>query len=91
MERLVLALITSARRLWLYFQAHLIQVVTNKMLKAALTKLIHLERFLKCSIELSKFNITYIPKTSVKAHAIDNFLVNFAQSLDVPVNSLHVW
>ena len=46
-KKLVLALIISARKLWLYFQAHSIAVVTNLPLRKILQKLDISERLLR--------------------------------------------
>ncbi|KAL5740687.1 hypothetical protein ACOSP7_029569 [Xanthoceras sorbifolium] len=57
-EKIVLALITSARRLRPYFQAHPITVLTNYPLRQVMQKLEASGRMIKWSVELSEFDLT---------------------------------
>ena len=63
MEKLILALVTAARKLRPYFQAHTIEVSTEYPMKQVLHKPETSGRLMKWAIELSEFNIRYKPKT----------------------------
>ncbi|KAK8957152.1 hypothetical protein KSP39_PZI001107 [Platanthera zijinensis] len=80
LEKLALTLVMSARRLRPYFQAHSIQVVTDQPLKSVLKKPEHSGRLAKWAIELSEFEISYVPRTAIKAQVLADFLVDAAES-----------
>ena len=61
MEKLILALVTVARKLCPYFQAHTIEVPTEYPMKKILHKPETLGRLMKWAIELSEFDIRYKP------------------------------
>ena len=66
MEKLILALVTAARKLSPYFQAHTIEVPTEYPMKQVLHKPEVSGRLMKWAIELSEFDIRYKPKTAIK-------------------------
>ena len=66
MEKLILALVTAARKLRPYFQAHNIEVPTEYSMKQVLYKPETSGRLIKWAIELSEFDIKYKPKTAIK-------------------------
>ncbi|KAK8940807.1 hypothetical protein KSP39_PZI010809 [Platanthera zijinensis] len=80
LEKLALALVMSARRLRPYFQAHSIQVVTDQPLKSVLEKPEHSGRLAKWAIELSEFEISYAPRTAIKAQVLADFLIDMTES-----------
>ena len=57
MENLILALVTTARKLRPYFQAHTIEVHTEYPMKKVLHKPEVSGRLMKWAIELSEFDI----------------------------------
>ena len=57
MEKLAFALITAARKLKPYFQAHTIVVLTDQPLKRAMSSLEAAGRMALWAIELSKFDV----------------------------------
>ena len=57
MEKLILALVTTSRKLRLYFQAHTVEVPTEYLMKQILYKPKTLGRLMKWAIELSEFHI----------------------------------
>ena len=61
MEKLSFALVTAARKLKLYFQAHTIVVLTDKPLRRAMSNPEAAGRLALWAIELSEFNIQYRP------------------------------
>ena len=66
MEKLILELVTAARKLRPYFQAHTIEVPTEYPMKQVLHKPETSGRLMKWAIELSEFDIKYNPKTVIK-------------------------
>ena len=80
MEKLILALVTVARKLRPYFQAHTIEVPTEYPMKQVLHKLETSGRLMKWAIELSEFDIRYKPKTAIKGQILANFVMEFASA-----------
>ena len=66
-EKIILALVVSARKLRPYFQAHTIAVVTNLPLWQILQKLDMSGRLLRWSLKLSEFDIIFKPRSVIKA------------------------
>ena len=60
-EKLAFALITTARKLKPYFQAHTIVVLTDQSLKRAMSSPEAVGRMALWAIELSKFDVQYHP------------------------------
>ena len=82
MEKLILALVTTARKLRPYFQAHTIEIPTEYPMKQVLHKLETSGRLMKWAIELSEFDIRYKPKTAIKGQVLADFVMEFtSQSL----------
>ncbi|KAK8924197.1 hypothetical protein KSP39_PZI019370 [Platanthera zijinensis] len=77
LEKLAFALIISARRLRPYFQAHSIRVVTDHPLRNIFEGVEHSGRLAKWSVELSEFDISFIPRLSIKAQAMADFLADY--------------
>ena len=77
MEKLILALVTAARKLRPYFQAHTIEVPTEYPMKQVLHKPKVSGRLMKWAIELSEFNIRYKPKTAIKGQLLADFIMKF--------------
>ena len=77
MEKLILALVTTARKLRPYFQAHTIEVPTKYPMKQVLHKLETSGRLMKWSIELSEFDIRYKPKIEIKGQVLADFVMEF--------------
>ncbi|XP_024024059.1 uncharacterized protein K02A2.6-like [Morus notabilis] len=77
-ERLALALMIASRKLRHYFQSHTIRVLTNHPLRQALQKPETSGWLLKWSVELSQFDIKYMPRTAIKGQALVDFLAEFS-------------
>ncbi|GJY63617.1 reverse transcriptase domain-containing protein [Tanacetum coccineum] len=75
MEKLVLALVFTAKRLRRYFQAHPIAVITDQPIKQIISRPDVAGRLHKWSVMLGEHNITYRPRTSVKGQILADFLV----------------
>ena len=80
MEKLILALVTAARKLRPYFQAHTIEVPTEYPMKQVLHKLETSGRLMKWAIELSEFDIRYKPKTAIKGQILADFVMEFTSA-----------
>ncbi|XP_024039207.1 uncharacterized protein LOC112097847 [Citrus clementina] len=78
MEKWALALITAARKLRPYFQAHQIIVMTDQPLRQVLQKPDASGRLVKWSVELSEFDLSYRPRGAIKAQALADFMVDRA-------------
>ena len=77
MEKLILALVTTSKKLRPYFQAHTVEVPTEYLMKQILHKLETSGRLMKWAIELSEFDIRYKPRTAVKGHILADFIIEF--------------
>lgn len=80
MEKLALVLVIASRKLRHYFQVYKIEVYTNHHLKSLLQKSDALGRMLKWSVELSQFDITYTPRTSIKGQGLADFVAEFTSN-----------
>ena len=77
MEKLAFTLITAARKLKLYFQAHSIVVLTDKPLRKAMSSPKSAGRMALWAVELSKFDIRYRPRTAIKGQVVADFIAKF--------------
>ena len=80
MEKLILALVTAARMLRSYFQAHTIEVPMEYPMKQVLHKPETSGRLMKWAIELSEFDTRYKPKTAIKGQVLAYFVMEFASA-----------
>ncbi|KAI5338525.1 hypothetical protein L3X38_017796 [Prunus dulcis] len=79
-EKLAFALVVSARRLRPYFQAHIINVLTNHPLRQVLQKPETSGRLVKWAIELGEFDIHYKPRPATKGQGVADFISEFTES-----------
>ena len=77
MEKLILALVTTSRKLRPYFQAHTVEVPIEYPMKQILHKPETSGRLIKWAIELSEFDIRYKPRTTVKWQILADFIMEF--------------
>ena len=91
MKKLAFALITAARKLKPYFQAHTIIVLTDQPLKKAMSSLEVAGRMALWAIELSEFDIQYRPRTAVKGQIVADFIAEYTQSEDKGVEGQKLW
>ena len=88
MEKLVLALVTTARRLRPYFQAHTIEVPTDQPMKQVLHKPESSGRLVKWAVELSEFDIRYKPRTAIKGQVLADFIAKFTNGMPAVITQL---
>nr|GEU81042.1 reverse transcriptase domain-containing protein [Tanacetum cinerariifolium] len=74
MEKLVMSLVFTAKRLRRYFQAHLIAVITDQPIKQIMSRPNMAGRLQIWTVMLGEHNIMYRPRTSVKGHVLADFL-----------------
>ncbi|KAL0401326.1 UNVERIFIED_CONTAM: hypothetical protein Slati_4162500 [Sesamum latifolium] len=70
---MALALVITATRLRSYFLTHPVEVKTNMPLKQILEKPDTSGRLIKWAVELSEYDISYLPRTTIKAQALADF------------------
>jgi ribonuclease HI len=77
LEKLLLALVTAARKLLPYFQEHPIIVLTEFPLKNLLRKADLSSRVSQWAVELANFDIHFEPRTAIKAQVLADFIAEF--------------
>ncbi|XP_074355917.1 uncharacterized protein LOC141695578 [Apium graveolens] len=75
LEKFAFALVTTSRKLRHYFQGREIRVVTNQPLRKILHKPDISGRLVNWAVELSQFNLSFIPRTAIKAQALADFII----------------
>ena len=77
MEKLAFSLVIVARKLRPYFQAHVINVLTDHLPKKAMNKLEVTGWLIQWTIELSDFDVRYKPREVIKAQVLADFIAKF--------------
>ncbi|XP_020203755.1 uncharacterized protein LOC109789254 [Cajanus cajan] len=88
LEKTVLALVHTARRLQHYFQSHRVLVRTDSPITKVLRKPELAGRMVAWSVELSQFDIRFEPRGPIKAQSLADFLNEFTPQA-LPVS--HLW
>ena len=87
-EKIDFAIVTSARRLRPYFQAHSIKILTDQSMRQTLHKPETSGRLIQWSVELGEFDIEYVPMTAIKAQVLAEFVAEYTcpeeQNLEEP-------
>jgi hypothetical protein len=74
-ERVALAVVTTARKLCPYFQSHKIVVKSDYPIRQVLGKPDLAGRMVAWSIELSKYDVQFVPRGSIKSQVLADFVV----------------
>ncbi|XP_071718905.1 uncharacterized protein [Rutidosis leptorrhynchoides] len=82
-ENFIYALVLTSRRLCRYFQGHPIHVLTDLLVKNVLSTPAISGRLAKWAIELGAFEISYLPRTSVKGQVLADYLAEMTGELEV--------
>jgi hypothetical protein len=77
--KLAYALLITSRKLSHYFQSHQIEVHTSSTLGEILINREATGKITKWSIELSMYDIVYKPRTTIKAHALNDFMAKWTE------------
>ena len=86
MEKLTFALVTAAHKLKPYFQAYTVIVLTDKPLWRVMSNPEATGRLALWAIELSEFDIQYLPRTAIKGQVVTDFIVEFTNGEDKGAN-----
>ncbi|KAF8113197.1 hypothetical protein N665_0054s0015 [Sinapis alba] len=81
LEKMALAVITAARKLYPYFQSHSIEILTNQPLRTVMQNTNHSGRLSKWGFEVSEDDITYKNRTASKSQLLADFLVELTPEL----------
>ncbi|GAA0145392.1 hypothetical protein LIER_05597 [Lithospermum erythrorhizon] len=74
-DKFVFAVVITERKLNAYFEAHPIKVMTDQPIKRIMSNPSMTGRLTTCAIERSEFEVSYVPRSSVKAQALEDFVV----------------
>ena len=77
-EKLAFALVVATRKLWSYFQSHVILVPTSHPFRQILQNLDVSERLTKWAIELGEFDIKFMSRTTIKGQVVTDFVAEFS-------------
>ena len=77
LEKVVLALVTAAKKLPQYFQAHTIYVVTQYLVQAMFQKADFTGRISKWSAKIDALDLKYSARTAIKGQVLADFVTEF--------------
>ena len=88
-EKLAYSLVITTRKLRAYFEAHPIKVLTDSLLKKILHKPDVSGHFLRWSIEIFSFDISFEDRRAIKAQALADFIAETTFQQQDPGVPLH--
>ncbi|KAL0411987.1 UNVERIFIED_CONTAM: hypothetical protein Slati_3788400 [Sesamum latifolium] len=88
---MALALVITAKKLRPYFLSYPMGVKTNTPLKQVLGKPETLGRLVKWAIELSEYNISYLPRMTIKAQSLADFVSEMTETTQEEVSQERPW
>lgn len=74
LEKFAFALVTASRKLRHYFQGREIKVITDQPLRRIIHKPDVSGRLVTWAVEPSQFQLTFIPRTAIKAQVLADFV-----------------
>ncbi|KAL0448381.1 UNVERIFIED_CONTAM: hypothetical protein Slati_1394500 [Sesamum latifolium] len=90
-EKMTLALVITARKLCPYFLSYPVGARTNTPLKKVLGKPKASGQLVKWAIELSEYDISYLPRTTIKAQALADFVFEMTGTTQEEVSEERPW
>jgi hypothetical protein len=81
-EKIAYVILISSRKLKHYFQAHEIIVPSSQPLEDIFSNKEAFERIGKWEIELSQFDLNYVPRTAIKSQALADFMADWTPSVN---------
>ncbi|KAL0457960.1 UNVERIFIED_CONTAM: hypothetical protein Slati_0423200 [Sesamum latifolium] len=90
-EKMALAMVVAARKLRPYFLSYPVGVRTNTPLKQVLGKPEASGRLVKWAIDLSEYDISYLPRTTIKAQALADFVSEMTGTIQEEVFEERSW
>jgi ribonuclease HI len=91
MEKMAFALTIASRKLRPYFQAHTIKVLTEYPLKKVLRKLDLSGRLVNWAIELSEFDVEFVPRNAIKGQILADFVAKFTGITEEAFLKVDLW
>ncbi|KAL0456629.1 UNVERIFIED_CONTAM: hypothetical protein Slati_1002100 [Sesamum latifolium] len=88
---MTLTLVITARKLRPYFLSYPVGVRTNTPLKQVLGKPEASGRLIKWAIELSEYGISYLPRTTIKAQTLADFVSKMTGTTQEEVSEEKPW
>ncbi|KAL0320201.1 UNVERIFIED_CONTAM: hypothetical protein Sradi_5281600 [Sesamum radiatum] len=88
---MALTLVITARKLCPYFLSYPVVVRTNTPLKQVLRKPETSGGLIKWAIELSEYDISYLPRTTIKAQALADFVSEMTRATQEEVSEEKPW
>ena len=82
LEKMALAVVTSARKLRPYFQSHTIEILSNQTLRTVMQNTNQSGRLTKWAMELSEHDIVYKNRTTAKSQVLAYILIELALELE---------
>ena len=82
LEKVNLALITAAKKLPQYFQAHIIYVVTQYPMQVMFHKADFTGRIWKWGAKIGTLDVKYLPRTAIKGQILANFVAEFTPTME---------
>ena len=79
LEKAILAVVHTTRKLLHYFQAHTMVMLTQLPLKSVLRNADYTGRIAKWGTILGAFDIKYMPRTSIKGQVLADLMAEFAE------------
>ena len=79
LEKTILAVVHATRKLPHYFQAHIVVVLTQLLLKSVLKSANYTGKVAKWGTILGAFDIKYIPRTSIKGQMLIDLVAEFTE------------